>query len=68
MFSKKYISGKIREPSAFLIHTTVKYSLANWDKTDEEIQNDILNHFKCLIPELPEPSYIKCVKWAYSQV
>lgn len=60
--------GQDTNPPSILIHTNVKFSKSNWDKSEEEIQNEILNHFKCLVPELPEPSYIKCIKWTYSQV
>lgn len=60
--------GRANDPPSILIHTTIKYTLANLDKPEEEIQNEVLNHFKCLVPELPEPSYMKCVKWVHSQV
>ncbi|KFM65336.1 Renalase, partial [Stegodyphus mimosarum] len=60
--------GKPKDPAAVLIHTTTKYCQKNSDLSDDEAQKEVLTHFKCLVPDLPETSFIKCIKWTYSQV
>ncbi|XP_054715905.1 renalase-like [Uloborus diversus] len=60
--------GMNKDLPTILIHTTGKYSQNQSDKSEDEIQQDVISHFKCLTAELPEPSYVKCIKWTYSQV
>lgn len=51
------------------VHTTKEFGKMHIDDSDmSSIQNVILRSLKKILPDYPEPSFIKFHKWRYSQV
>ncbi|XP_068247553.1 renalase-like isoform X2 [Palaemon carinicauda] len=51
-----------------VVHTSVPFGKAYVEETTEEIKPIILKKVQELFPEWPEPAYVKCQKWRFSQV
>lgn len=56
-----------RGPS-LIVHTSVPFGLEHLEEDKEEVQPLIFQELKKLLPDLPEPTSVKCQKWRYSQV
>ena len=50
------------------VHTSVPFGLANLESEMSSVQEQMLQHVKSVLPDLPEPIAIKPQKWRYSQV
>ncbi|CAH1795511.1 unnamed protein product [Owenia fusiformis] len=50
------------------IHTSVPFGLKHLEEDKENVQPIIMQHVRSLLPQLPEPSSVKCQKWRFSQV
>ncbi|XP_075891287.1 renalase isoform X2 [Nelusetta ayraudi] len=61
----QYIAGL--GPS-LVVHTSVPFGLKHLERDKEEVQPIILEELYKLLPDLPQPTSIKCQKWRYSQV
>ncbi|XP_011662386.2 renalase isoform X2 [Strongylocentrotus purpuratus] len=64
---KRGVDGKTHGPSV-VVHTSVPFGIKHIDMAKSDVQPIIMNHLNDVIPNLPEPSSIKCVGWRYSQV
>ncbi|ROT61390.1 putative renalase isoform X2 [Penaeus vannamei] len=51
-----------------VIHTSVPFGKAHVEKTPEQVQPMLVKRVKEMFPEWPEPNFIKCQKWRFSQV
>jgi len=50
------------------VHTSVPFGLANLESEMSSVQEQMLQHVKSVLPDLPDPIAIKPQKWRYSQV
>jgi predicted NAD/FAD-dependent oxidoreductase len=71
--NKKRAAGSadaIDEPCAVVVHTSTTYGAEHSEDTPEAMKSSLLDKVNgCLeILRSPEPSYVKCHKWKYSQV
>ncbi|XP_071540579.1 renalase-like isoform X3 [Panulirus ornatus] len=55
------------KPSVVL-HTSVPFGKAHVEKTPDQVKPLLINHVKEAFPNWPEPKYVKCQKWRFSQV
>lgn len=55
-------------PLAAVFHTSVQYGFKNIERDLKDIQKELMSHVNKIFPNWPEPTYIKCHKWKYSQV
>nr|CAD7586076.1 unnamed protein product [Timema genevievae] len=55
-------------PPAIVFHTTITYGEENMERNIGDVQSDLLEHVKKVFPGWPEPDFVKCQKWRYSQV
>ncbi|KAM4702681.1 renalase [Rhinophrynus dorsalis] len=53
---------------SLVVHTSVPFGIQHLEEDVEDVQNMILEQLESILPDLPEPRYIKCQKWRYSQV
>lgn len=53
---------------SLVVHTSVPFGLEHLERDKEEVQPIILEELYKLLPDLPQPTSIKCQKWRYSQV
>ncbi|XP_060884843.1 renalase isoform X1 [Labrus mixtus] len=53
---------------SLVVHTSVPFGLEHLEKDKEDVQPIILQELQKLLPDLPEPTSVKCQKWRYSQV
>ncbi|XP_037782200.1 renalase-like isoform X1 [Penaeus monodon] len=51
-----------------VIHTSVPFGKAHVEKTPEQVQPMLVKRVQEMFPEWPEPNFIKCQKWRFSQV
>uniref|UniRef100_UPI0037E972BC renalase isoform X3 n=1 Tax=Semicossyphus pulcher TaxID=241346 RepID=UPI0037E972BC len=56
-----------RGPS-LVVHTSVPFGVEHLEKEKDDVQPIILQELQKLLPDLPEPTSVKCQKWRYSQV
>ncbi|XP_063968829.1 renalase-like isoform X1 [Lytechinus pictus] len=64
---KRGIDGQTHGTS-LVVHTSVPFGIKHIDIPKPDVQPIIMKHLDDIIPNLPEPSSIKCVGWRYSQV
>jgi len=50
------------------LHTNVTFGAENVDRDMEEIKILLEDEYKKLFPHWPQPEYVKCHRWRYSQV
>nr|CAD7570038.1 unnamed protein product [Timema californicum] len=60
--------NKADSPPAIVLHTTITYGEENVERNISDVQSDLLAHVKKVFPGWPEPDFVKCQKWRYSQV
>ncbi|MEE6485525.1 hypothetical protein FKM82_014315 [Ascaphus truei] len=53
---------------SLVVHTSVPFGIEHLEQEKEVVQPLILKHLETILPNLPQPMYIKCQKWRYSQV
>ncbi|MCL4128719.1 UNVERIFIED_CONTAM: hypothetical protein GTU68_019458 [Idotea baltica] len=51
-----------------ILHTSVPFGKANLEKSPGAMQHILLSKLNEMYPEWPEPEFVKCHKWRYSQV
>lgn len=51
-----------------VVHTSVPFGIKHIDMDKAKVEPIIMQHLRDIIPNLPQPSSIKCQKWRYSQV
>ncbi|XP_069609620.1 renalase isoform X2 [Ranitomeya imitator] len=53
---------------SLVIHTSVPFGKEHLELEKEVVQPLILKQLDSILPNLPQPKYVKCQKWRYSQV
>ncbi|XP_077115020.1 renalase [Ranitomeya variabilis] len=53
---------------SLVIHTSVPFGKDHLEQEKEVVQPLILKQLDAILPNLPQPKYVKCQKWRYSQV
>ena len=53
---------------SMVVHTSVPFSIPLLEKTFDEVEPQVMEHLKQIIPNLPEPHSKKFLRWRYSQV
>ncbi|XP_064118040.1 renalase-like isoform X1 [Macrobrachium nipponense] len=51
-----------------VVHTSVPFGKAYVEETTDDVKPLIMKKVQELFPEWPEPTYVKCQKWRFSQV
>lgn len=54
--------------SSVVLHTSVPFGKGHVEKTPDQVKPLLMNHVKEVFPDWPEPKYVKCQKWRFSQV
>lgn len=60
--------GQPKMLPAVLIHTTPEFSLKHFEDDEDSVKAIVMNSVKMLLTDFPEPNYIKCQKWLFSEV
>lgn len=53
---------------SLLVHTSVPYSIQHVEADKEAMKPILMEFLNDLLPNLPQPDFIKSHKWRYSQV
>ncbi|XP_073404307.1 renalase isoform X2 [Dendrobates tinctorius] len=53
---------------SLVVHTSVPFGKKHLEQEKEAVQPLILKQLDSILPNLPQPKYVKCHKWRYSQV
>ncbi|CAN9508811.1 unnamed protein product [Ophioblennius macclurei] len=56
-----------RGPS-LVVHTSIPFGVKHLEEEKEAVQPIIMQELYNLLPDLPQPTSVKCHKWRYSQV
>ncbi|XP_022112095.1 renalase-like [Acanthaster planci] len=72
----RWISADVKKRGAdagslgpsLVVHTSVPFGIQHLEADKDEIQRVIMQHLYQLLPDLPEPAEVKCLRWRYSQV
>ena len=51
-----------------VVHTSVPFTIPLLDNPFQDVEPEVLSNLKQVIPNLPEPSSKKFLRWRYSQV
>ena len=51
-----------------VVHTSVPFTIPLLDNPFEDVEPQVISNLKRVIPNLPEPSSKKFLRWRYSQV
>ena len=51
-----------------VVHMSVPFSIPLLDHSFDEVEPEVVSNLKRVIPNLPEPSSKKFMRWRYSQV
>ncbi|KAF8769829.1 Renalase like protein [Argiope bruennichi] len=57
-----------KEVPGIILQSTTSFAEKYSDLNDDEIKHLMLEHIKCLLPELPDPAFVKLFHWTYSML
>ncbi|XP_042238920.1 renalase-like isoform X2 [Homarus americanus] len=60
--------GQESMASSVVLHTSVPFGKAHVEETPDQVKPILLNNVKEMFPDWPEPKFVKCQKWRFSQV
>nr|XP_039259084.1 renalase-like isoform X1 [Styela clava] len=60
--------GIERKTQSIVVHTSAPFGKSHLEEDAEKVGPLIIEELKKIIPDLPEPTYVKYHKWRYSQV
>ncbi|CAL1295385.1 unnamed protein product [Larinioides sclopetarius] len=63
-----FLLEQTKEVPGIILQSTTSFAEKCADLSEDEIKKLMIDHIKCLMPELPDPAFVKAFHWTYSML